>query len=297
MENNTGIMTYQFLIEMETEHQKINEMIMAPKFAKALNESVDATDFAIHYSKTNELISEFVDKAFDNTLKVLDTVTENINRLSYNDRLSLVCESKVKSLTIEDRDIVLKECNMEDTLSGVKFDLTVNITTVNEALTKVLESSMNTKEEYASIMKPFMELVSECSAELDKIDIDNMERTDVPVAEVSKVLDKFKKSKLSKEKDKSKIDELKEKLAKAKEEAKKKKEPAKVKEAVYLGTSYLMKANSVLDKLTTVSHENTVNILTQFVNHEVSSEATAHFESTMTTLVYPRYMDLEDDEF
>lgn len=295
MENNTGIMAYQFLIEMETEHHRISEMIMAPKFAKALNEAVDEEDFAIHTSKTNEFISEFVNKAFDNTLKVLDTVTENINRISYNDRLTLVCESKVKSLTLEDRNLVMEECNKQDTLSGVKFDITVDITTVNEALTKVLESSMNTKEEYVSVMKPFMELVSECSAKLDKIDIDNMERTDVSVMEVSKVLDKFKNTKLSKEKDKSKIDELKEKLAKAKEEAKKKK-PAKVKEAVYMGTSYLMRASSVLDKLNTVSHENTVNILTQFINHEVSPEATAHFENAISNLVYPRYMDLEDDE-
>lgn len=295
MENNTGIMAYQFLIEMETEHHRISEMIMAPKFAKALNEAVDEEDFAIHTSKTNEFISEFVNKAFDNTLKVLDTVTENINRISYNDRLTLVCESKVKSLTLEDRNIVMEECNKQDTLSGVKFDITVDITTVNEALIKVLESSMNTKEEYVSVMKPFMELVSECSSKLDKIDIDNMERTDVSVMEVSKVLDKFKNTKLSKEKDKSKIDELKEKLAKAKEEAKKKK-PAKVKEAVYVGTSYLMRASSVLDKLNTVSHENTVDILTQFINHEVSPEATAHFENAISNLVYPRYMDLEDDE-
>ena len=295
MENNTGIMTYQFLIEMENQNQKIHEMIMAPKFAKALNEAVDETDFAIHTSKTNEFISEFVNKAFDNTLKVLDTVTENINRISYNDRLTLVCESKVKSLTLEDRNIVMEECNKQDTLSGVKFDITVDITTVNEALTKVLESSMNNKEEYISVMKPFIELVSECSAKLDKIDIDNMERTDVSVMEVSKVLDKFKNTKLSKEKDKFKIDELKEKLAKAKEEAKKKK-PAKVKEAVYVGTSYLMRASSVLDKLNTVSHENTVDILTQFINHEVSPEATAHFENAISNLVYPRYMDLEEDE-
>ena len=295
MENNTGIMAYQFLIEMETEHHRISEMIMAPKFAKALNEAEDEEDFAIHTSKTNEFISEFVNKAFDNTLKVLDTVTENINRISYNDRLTLVCESKVKSLTLEDRNIVMEECNKQDTLSGVKFDITVDITTVNEALIKVLESSMNTKEEYVSVMKPFMELVSECSSKLDKIDIDNMERTDVSVMEVSKVLDKFKNTKLSKEKDKSKIDELKEKLAKAKEEAKKKK-PAKVKEAVYVGTSYLMRASSVLDKLNTVSHENTVDILTQFINHEVSPEATAHFENAISNLVYPRYMDLEDDE-
>ena len=295
MENNTGIMAYQFLIEMENEHHRISEMIMAPKFAKALNEAVDEEDFAIHTSKTNEFISEFVNKAFDNTLKVLDTVSENINRISYNDRLTLVCESKVKSLTLEDRNIVMEECNKQDTLSGVKFDITVDITTVNEALTKVLESSMNNKEEYVSVMKPFMDLVSECSTKLDKIDIDNMERTDVSVMEVSKVLDKFKNTKLSKEKDKSKIDELKEKLAKAKEEAKKKK-PAKVKEAVYVGTSYLMRASSVLDKLNTVSHENTVDILTQFINHEVSPEATAHFENTISNLVYPRYMDLEDDE-
>ena len=295
MENNTGIMAYQFLIEMENEHHRISEMIMAPKFAKALNEAVDETDFAIHTSKTNEFISEFVNKAFDNTLKVLDTVTENMNRISYNDRLTLVCESKVKSLTLEDRNIVMEECNKQDTLSGVKFDITVDITTVNEALTKVLESSMNNKEEYVSVMKPFMDLVSECSTKLDKIDIDNMERTDVSVMEVSKVLDKFKNTKLSKEKDKSKIDELKEKLAKAKEEAKKKK-PAKVKEAVYVGTSYLMRASSVLDKLNTVSHENTVDILTQFINHEVSPEATAHFENAISNLVYPRYMDLEDDE-
>lgn len=295
MENNTGIMAYQFLIEMENEHHRISEMIMAPKFAKALNEAVDEEDFAIHTSKTNEFISEFVNKAFDNTLKVLDTVSENINRISYNDRLTLVCESKVKSLTLEDRNIVMEECNKQDTLSGVKFDITVDITTVNEALIKVLESSMNTKEEYVSVMKPFMDLVSECSTKLDKIDIDNMERTDVSVMEVSKVLDKFKNTKLSKEKDKSKIDELKEKLAKAKEEAKKKK-PAKVKEAVYVGTSYLMRASSVLDKLNTVSHENTVDILTQFINHEVSPEATAHFENAISNLVYPRYMDLEDDE-
>lgn len=295
MENNTGIMAYQFLIEMENEHHRISEMIMAPKFAKALNEAVDETDFAIHTSKTNELISEFVNKAFDNTLKVLDTVSENINRISYNDRLTLVCESKVKSLTSDDRNLVIEECNKQDTLSGVKFDITVDITTVNEALTKVLESSMNNKEEYVSVMKPFMDLVSECSTKLDKIDIDNMERTDVSVMEVSKVLDKFKNTKLSKEKDKSKIDELKEKLAKAKEEAKKKK-PAKVKEAVYMGTSYLMRASSVLDKLNTVSHENTVDILTQFINHEVSPEATAHFENAISNLVYPRYMDLEDDE-
>lgn len=296
MENNTGIMSYQFLIEMENQNQKIHEMIMAPKFAKALNESVDATDFAIHNSKTKELISEFVEKAFENTEKVLSTVVENINRISYNERLALVCESKVKSLTRDDKDAVITKCNKQDTLSGVKFDLTVDITKVNEALIKVLESSMDNKEKYEKVIKPFMKLVSECSAKLDKIDIDNMERTDASVMEISKVLDKFKNTKLSKEKDKSKEEDVKEKLAKAKEEAKKK-EPAKVKEAVYLGTSYLMRANSVLDKVITATHENTVEILTQFVNHEVSPEATAHFESTLSNLVYPRFMDTEDDNF
>lgn len=297
MENNTGIMCYQFLIEMETEHQKINEMIMAPKFAKALNESVDATDFAIHKAKTNEVISEFVNKAFDNTLKVLNTVTENLNRISYNNKLDKICESKFKSLTRDDRDIVLKECDMQDTLSGVKFDLTVDITKVNECLTKVLESSLETKEEYSKAMKSLRKLISECTAKLDKIDIDNIERADLPVTEVSNVLNKFRNTRLSKEKDKSKLDELKEKLAKAKEEAKKKKEPAKVKEAVYLGTSYLMRASSILDKLNMVSHENTINILAEFVNCEVSDEASAQFESTVENLIHPRYMYSEDDDY
>ena len=295
MEKNTGIMAYQFLIEMETEHHKINEMIMAPKFAKALNEAVDAEDFKIHNSKTKELISEFVEKAFDNTLKVLATVEENLNAIHYNERLGLVCESKVKSLTNTDRDVVLKSCDKQDTLSGCKFDITLDIETVNQGLIKVLESSMNNKEEYTKVMKPFLDIVSECDAKLDKIDIDNMESADISVMEVSKVLNKFKNTKSSKEKDKSKIDELKEKLAKAKEKAKKK-EPTKVKEAVYLGTSYLMRASSVLDKLNTVSHENVVNILAEFVNCEISAEATAHFENAITNLIYPRYMDLEDDE-
>ena len=59
MEKNIGIECYEFLIEMEAENQKITEMIMAPKFAKLLNESVDETDLRIHNSKTEETISEF----------------------------------------------------------------------------------------------------------------------------------------------------------------------------------------------------------------------------------------------
>ena len=294
MENNIGVTCYQFLIEMETENHKINEMIMAPKFAKLLDESVDADDFAIHKSKTKELIAEFVNKSFDNLLKVLDTVTENLNTISYNDRLNMICETKFKSLTEEDRDIVLKNCSMQDTLSGVKFDLIKDINCVNESLSEILESSLNTKEEYNKAMKSFVELVSECTDRLNNIDIDNMEKSDVSVLEVSDVLNSFKKTKQSKEKDKSVLDNLKKSVSKNKEESKKK--VSKVKEAVHLGASYLMKASYVLDKLTTVSHENTVNILTQFVNHESSAIAEAQFESMVTSIIHPKFTDLYDDE-
>ena len=66
MQNNIGISCYQFLLEMEAENYKINEMIMAPRFAKLLNESADETDFSIHRIKTIEAVSEFVDNLFNN---------------------------------------------------------------------------------------------------------------------------------------------------------------------------------------------------------------------------------------
>lgn len=292
MENNTGIMSYQFLIEMEAEHQKINEMIMAPKFAKLLKESVDEVDYNIHKTKTNELITEFVDKAFSNTVKVLDTITENIDRIDYNDRLGFICESKVKSLTEFDRDIVLAECDMQDTLSNHKFDITLDIDCVNEGLTKVLESDIKTKEDYNKVVKPFIKLVSECSERLDKIDIGNIEKSDVSVMEVSKVLHKLKNAKLSKEKDKSKLAEIKDKMLKNKDKAKK--NAAKVKEAVYAGTAYLMKANSILERVITVSHENATNIVLEFINYEVSEEATVQFESSISRFIYQN--NLEDDD-
>lgn len=294
MENNIGIIGYQFLIEMETENHKINEMIMAPRFAKLLDESVDATDFAIHKSKTKELISEFVNKSFENLLNVLDTVTENLNSISCNDRLTMICENKCKSLTTDDKDIVLKKCDMTDTLAGVKFDLTGDINNVSECLSKVLESSSGTKEEYREAMKSFATLVSECNDRLNKIDLDNLERTDVSVSEVSDVLNKFKKTDSTKEKVKSKLDDLKNKVLKNKEDSEKGK--SKIKEAVYLGASYLIKASCKLDKINTVSHENTVEILTQFVNCETSELSQAHFESAVTSILRPKFTDLYDDE-
>lgn len=294
MENNIGIASYQFLIEMETENHKINEMIMAPRFAKLLDESVDETDFAIHKSKTKEIISEFVNKSFENLLNVLDIMTENLNSISYNDRLSMICENKCKSLTTDDRDIVLKKCDMTDTLAGVKFDLIGDITNVSESLSKVLESSSGTKEEYRKTMKSFSQLVSECTDRLNKIDLDNLERTDVSVSEISDVLNKFKKTDSDKEKAKSTIDDLKNKVLKNKEDSEKKE--TKIKEAVYLGASYLIKANYKLDKINTVSHENTVEILTQFVNCETSELSQAHFEAAISSIIRPNFAELYDDE-
>ena len=293
MGNNTGIMCYQFLMEMEAEHQKIKEMMIAPKFAKLLKESVDEVDQKLHRSKTNELITEFVTKSFDNTLTVLEAVTQNIDRFGYNETLGQLCEAKVKSLTEADREITLSESNMQDTLASLKFDITVDIEVVNEGLAKVLESTINSKEDYNKIVIPFIRLVSECSDKLDKIDISNIEKTDVSIYEVSKVLDKLKKEKLSKEKDKSKIAELKDKLMKEKEKSKK--EPAKVKEAVYEASAYLMKAGNIFERLTTVSHENAVKILSEFINYEVSNEATALFESSVNRIMN-RFTYSDDEE-
>ena len=84
---NIGIMCYQSLLEMEAENQKINEMIMAPKFAKLLDESVDEADFAIHRDKTIETVSEFVNKSFENSKNLLNTIVEQLESIRINNRL------------------------------------------------------------------------------------------------------------------------------------------------------------------------------------------------------------------
>lgn len=288
--NEIGIKCYQTLLEMEVENQKINELIMAPKFAKLLNESVDQTDFVIHKNKTIEIVSEFVDKSISNTNRLSKTIKEQLEDINANKRLIMACEMKMKSLTREDRDnFLLENSNILNSIYEAKAELTKDIQCVSKALSKILESSFESKEEYSKIMKNFRNTVSECTSKLDKIDISNMEKGNVSVEEVSDILNSYKSTQVTIESDMSSLGDLKDISI----------DPnnvVKVREAVYLGTSYLMKANSVMGKLVEVSHENSQDILTQFVTYE-AEESNIQFESAMNNIIRQNSMDDDYDNF
>ena len=286
--NEIGIKCYQSLLEMEVENQKINELIMAPKFAKLLNESVDQTDFNIHKAKTIEIVSEFVDKSISNNSNLVKFIKEQLEDIIANNRLIMTCEMKMKSLTREDRDnFLLENSNILDSICEAKAELSKDIQCVSKALSKILESSFETKEEYSKTMKNFRNTVSECTSKLDKIDISSMEKSNVSVEEVSDILNNYKDTQITIESDMSSLGNLKDISVNPNN-------VVKVREAVYLGTSYLMRANSVMGKLVEVSHENSQDILTQFVTYD-AEESNIQFESAMTSII--RQESIDDDDY
>lgn len=288
--NNIGIKCYQTLLEMEVKNQKINEMIMAPKFAKLLNESVDQTDFKIHKDKTIEMVSEFVNLSINNTIDVIKIMKEQMEDITTNKRLVMACEMKMKSLTRNDKDNFLLENSAID-ISDIKSQLSNDIQTVSQELSKILETSFNSKEEYSKVMKSFRDTISECSSKLDKIDTFNMERSNVSVDEVMNILNNYRSTDSVIESDMSSLNNLSNTLSNI---SVKPDNAVKVREAVYLGTSYLMKANSVMGKLVEVSHENTQDILTQFVTYE-DAEMNAQFESAVANVI--RQSSIDDDDY
>ena len=52
-----------------------------------------------------------------------------------------------------------------------------------------------------------------------------------------------------------------------------------------------------MNDLVTVSHENTEDILLQFINYDSSSDATTQFESTMSTIISKSVEDDDYDDF
>jgi hypothetical protein len=279
---------------METENHKITEMIMAPKFAKLLNESVDQDDFEIHKTKTIELVSEFVNKSFENASNILTEVTENLNVINSNDRLIITCEAKMKSITRDDRDnFVIEKCNISDSINESKTELLQDIQTVSRELCKILESSFESKEEYSKVMKSFRTTVSECMSKLNKIDVSKMETSDVTFEELSNILNEYKNTKVFIE---NTVDSLITPNSVGRLSIVSKnidsKNVVKVREAVYLGTQYLMVAESTLNTLINKLHENTENILCEFVFFDTSSDV--QFESAMSNII--RQNIEEDDE-
>ena len=290
--NNIGINCYLSLLEMEAEHQKINEMIMAPKFAKLLNESVDESDFSIHKAETTKVVSEFVNKAMNNLSTHLTSIVEQLEIIVPNNRLISACEMKMKSLTREDKDnFVLKESDNFYSIAEAKERVFRDIKKVNTELSKILETSFETKEEYSNTMKSFNDIISECSDRLNSIDISKMTRNDVAIEELCNALSNYKETKVINECNEFAL----ENIIKCKDIVNSYKNKMMIKEAVYLGTEYLMKAATIAESLIESSYLNTQNILSEFVSFETSEEATVHFESVMSKFI-DRETD-EDDEY
>lgn len=292
---NISTMCYKYLIEMETENQKINEMIMAPKFAKLLNESVDQDDLVIHKSETNKLVSEFVNKSIDNTSKVLNAITEQLNSIKANNRLIMACEMKMKFLSKDDREN-LKLKSLSNNIiseSTVQMSLTKDIKDINKKLTRFLESSYSTKEEYLNAMKSFRNAVSECTSRLNKIDVSLLSETDIDIDKISEALALYKNTESDMQVNESVFVDL--------NETDKYKNTInsnnliRIREAVHLGTEYLMRANSIMDKIMMISHENNEKILSEFVLCEVSEKSEIQFESAMANIIYQN--SLEDDDY
>ena len=294
MEKNIAIKCYQTLLLMESEHYKINEMIMAPKFAKLLNESVDEDDFKLHTAKTIEIVSEFVNKAFDSMDYILTEATGQIEDIRFNNRLVLACENKMKSLTREDRDnFLLEKININITES--KEEILKDMQLVNEELSKILECSFTSKEEYSKSMKSFRDLISECSA---KLNFEKPEVIDISMDDLSNIFETYKNTDIVVEKDASVLKKVKYKLKDSKDKVKSKiKNVVKVKEAVYEATEYLLKATCVVECLISHSNSNNVNILCEFISSETSDEASLLFESTMTNIIRQNSIDDDYDDF
>ena len=286
---NIGIECYMSLLEMEAEHHKINEMIMAPKFAKLLNESVDETDFSIHKTKTDKAISEFVNKAMNNLTTHLTSITEQLETIVVpNNKLIVACEMKMKSLTREDRDnFVLEEYDNFYSIAEAKERVFRDIKKVNTELSKILETSFESREEYSNSMKSFKETISECSDRLNTIDISKMTRNNVAIEELCDTLNNYKETKAINECNEFAL----ENITECNNMINSYKNKMMIKEAVYLGTEFLMRAATVAESLIESSYFNTQNILSEFVLYESSEDATAQFESAMSNLI-----DQESDE-
>ena len=293
MENNIGIKCYQHLLMMEDKNHKINEMIMAPKFAKLL-ESVDETDINIHKSKTCEFISEFVNESIGNMSEILDDVTELLESVNSNKRLISVCEMKMKLLSKDDRDnFTLKRYNLYNSINESISELYKDMETVSNKLYKILEASFKSKEDYSKIMKNFRNTVSECTSRLDKIDISKMEKTDVSFNEFSSILNEYKNTEVFIE---NTIDSL-SKLINTSELSKSKNvtnNAVKIREAAHLGTEYLMRAEYTMSTLVNALNENNENILCEFVYCETSPETSARLESVIENTIKQNSEDDED---
>lgn len=290
--NNIAVKCYQSLLEMETENQKINEMIIAPKFAKLLNESADADDYAIHRTKTIETVSEFVNKAFDSMISLLSEVSLEIEENKLNNRLVLTCENKLKSLTKEDRDnFVLEDTYLFESINEYKSGIVKDIKTVIADLSKILECSFKTKEEYSKNISSFKQLISECDSRLHD---HKYEGNKVSVDELSNILNNYKNTDILVESDISTLNEIKENLGKCKDSVKSE-NLLKIKEAVYGATNYLMTAFTTVEELAARSYMNNVGILCEFVYGQTSDESTALFESTMSNII--RQNSNDDDDY
>ena len=110
MINNMDIMYYEFMMDLETENQKIAESLFASNYVDLLVEN--GVDNVIFEGNIINSIIEFIKGIFDKAVKffkkIIDFITgkgseSNGNSLKANKVLIKKCEQKMKSMSSEDR--------------------------------------------------------------------------------------------------------------------------------------------------------------------------------------------------
>ena len=98
---------YEYALELASENQKVNELIMTPKFAACLEE-VTQEQVSTYESNSLKSVKEFINTILNNTSKQIDLIESKEFILDME--LISLCEQKIKSMTYEDT----KEFNMSN---------------------------------------------------------------------------------------------------------------------------------------------------------------------------------------
>lgn len=142
--NELDILYYDIMIESVIEDRKIMDLSFGAKFAKQLlTESWEVEDVAIYEAKVIDGVINAIKTIFDKIIEFLSKLHDVVFKtFSPNQKLIKLCEEKIKSITIEERDsFILKSIDFTDSISN-------NIEPIN----KLIE---NTKTDLKEVMKNF----------------------------------------------------------------------------------------------------------------------------------------------
>lgn len=303
------IVYYESMIGLIQENQKINEMIMAPKFA-LLTESQE--DILVCEGKVIDFIFTSIKKIFDKVVEFFGKIMKIFSRKDVfiaDKKLLSAFTEKLKRMTSEDAsNFIMKDIDVSDSIEDAVTVIYKDFVSANEYLYRVVNGvrsilydeplKIDIESEYEKIQKDietFSKRLEENSdtKKMSKIDITNDNLYDVFVdyknfyAEMADTKSNMKNSQNSMKEYRNMIDTV------IKHDIVENVDSnilQKLRDAIYLITGYMMNCNKVLLNLKVEQFKNDEFILRKFITMPlINNESAIYFDIISESITYTEY--------